>query len=130
LWQVAVNELVVLLQKRIEHFEQLRMRAAALTATTLLASAVLALFIVRCITTPIGKLTAATSAAAQQGDLTQKVEVKTKDEVGQLTGAFNKMIDSLHGMVVQVQQSGIQVNTAATEIAATSKEQQATANEI
>jgi len=130
LWQVAVNELDVLLQMRIAHYQYSRNRVFTLTLLALFVSSVLAFYIVRCITAPIGKLTWATTAAAQHGDLTQRVEVKTKDEMGVLSGAFNKMIEGLHGIIVQVQQSGIQVNTAATEIAATSKEQQATASEI
>ena len=130
LWQVAVGELDTLLQKRIAHFQAVRTRASTITLGALLASSILAFFIIRFIRAPISRLTAATSAAAGQGDLTQRVTVTTKDEVGELGHAFNKMIESLHSIVGQVQQSGIQVNTAATEIAATSKQQQATANEI
>src|SRR5205823_10174988 len=72
LWQVAVNELDVLLQKRIAHYESSRNRDFTLTLLALLSSSLLAFFIVRCITIPIGKLTRATTAAAEHGDLTQK----------------------------------------------------------
>ena len=41
-----------------------------------------------------------------------------------------RLMKAIHSLIQQVQQSGIQVNSSATEIAATSKQQQATATEI
>ena len=64
------------------------------------------------------------------GDFRQRVEISRRDELGMLGEGINKMADDLTGLIGQVQQSGIQVNSSATEIAATSKQQQATATEI
>lgn len=66
----------------------------------------------------------------RQGDFTQRVELKRKDEFGILGDGLNRVADDLSGLVGQVQRSGIQVNMTSTEIGATAKEQQSTANEI
>ena len=47
-----------------------------------------------------------------------------------LGNAVAKMVASLSALVGEVHKSGIQVNTSVTEIAATSRQQQATASEI
>ena len=40
-----------------------------------------------------------------KGDLTERIEVKSKDEIGQLGIAFNEMQDSLRGLVQEVEQN-------------------------
>ena len=50
----------------------------------------LGIFLSRTITRPIRELTQATHAVSQ-GDLSQQVPVRTKDELGELANAFNKM---------------------------------------
>jgi len=50
----------------------------------------LGIFLSRTITRPIRELTQATHAVSQ-GDLSQQVPVRTKDELGELASAFNKM---------------------------------------
>ncbi|MES2178668.1 MAG: methyl-accepting chemotaxis protein [Gemmatimonadota bacterium] len=64
------------------------------------------------------------------GDFRQRVRIVRRDELGTLGEGINRMADDLTSLIGQVQQSGIQVNSSATEIAATSKQQQATATEI
>lgn len=50
----------------------------------------LGIFLSRTITRPIRELTRATHAVSE-GDLSQKVEIRSKDELGELGNAFNKM---------------------------------------
>jgi len=54
----------------------------------------LGIFLSRTITRPIRELTQATHAVSQ-GDLSQQVPVRTKDELGNLANAFNKMSSEL-----------------------------------
>jgi signal transduction histidine kinase len=54
----------------------------------------LGIFLSRTITHPIRELTEATHAMSQ-GDLSQQVPVRTKDELGELATAFNKMSTEL-----------------------------------
>src|SRR5207249_4131831 len=53
-----------------------------------------------------------------------------RDSYPQVREQRERLLAELSQQVGLVQQSGIQVNTAATEIAATAREQQSTANEI
>jgi signal transduction histidine kinase len=58
------------------------------------AAVVLALAFARGILRPVGALTAA-ARRMEQGDLSQRVRVSSRDEIGQLAHAFNGMADSL-----------------------------------
>jgi signal transduction histidine kinase len=61
---------------------------AGLAAT--LVALVLGVILARTLTRPLGELTAATRAMAQ-GDLEQRVPVRSQDELGELATAFNQM---------------------------------------
>jgi len=64
-----------------------------------------------------------------KGDLTQRLEFGRHDEFGLLIKGFNQMVNYLRDLVAQIQQSGIQVTSSITELAATNKQQEVTANE-
>ncbi|MGQ4647055.1 CHASE3 domain-containing protein [Lyngbya aestuarii] len=59
------------------------------------------------------------------GDLTSKIEATSNDELGKLLTAFGGMTQSLNSLIRQVQQSGIQITTSTTEIAASGRELEA-----
>jgi len=94
-----------------------------------LVALVCAVILVRLIEQGFSRLMSV-AAVMSAGDFRQRVEILRRDEMGMLGEGINKMADDLTGLIGQVQQSGIQVNSSATEIAATSKQQQATATEI
>ncbi len=60
--------------------------------------------------------------AQGEGDLTQRLEVKSNDEIGDMAKWFNTFVDKLHSVIGQVKTSTEQVTTAAQEISATSEE--------
>jgi signal transduction histidine kinase/CheY-like chemotaxis protein len=64
-------------------------------------SMLLALSLGRVLTAPIARLTAAVQGIASRRDLETRVEVRTRDEVGQLTGAFNEMLGELDSALVR-----------------------------
>ncbi len=66
----------------------------------------------------------------RRGDFTQRLELKNDDEFGVLGDGLNRLADDLSSLVGQVQRSGLQVNTTATQIAATATAQQTTVKEI
>ncbi len=94
-----------------------------------LVAIVCAWLLVRVIQTGLARLMSVTGVMSA-GDFRQRVAITHRDELGMLGEGINRMADDLTGLIGQVQQSGIQVNSSATEIAATSKQQQATATEI
>ena len=63
-------------------------------AAAAVVALVLALFLSRRILRPVAALTSA-ARAMEQGDLSQRVQVKSRDEVGELGSAFNAMAGSL-----------------------------------
>src|SRR5882757_2208354 len=94
-----------------------------------LVSAVFAFWITRSITLPLLRAVQ-TAQQVAGGDLAVHIEVRSRDETGQLLAALQNMLQSLAKIVGAVQNSGIQVNSSVTAMAATGKEQQATASEI
>ena len=60
--------------------------------------------------------------AVEEGDLTQKVEVHSQDEVGQLEQHFNLMLTKLNSILVNVDKSTVHMSQSAFQIAAISKE--------
>jgi len=74
--------------------------AAVLVAVAALVAAAL---LSRQLVGPLRKLTAASEAMAA-GDLSQRVEVRTRDEIGELARAFNGMARDLEAADVQRQQ--------------------------
>jgi len=75
-----------------------------------------------------GRVRGAAQAADRiaRGDLTQAiVESANRDETGQLMRSMHSMDSNLNSLVGNVKQAGIRLNSTATEIAATSKQQEA-----
>jgi methyl-accepting chemotaxis protein len=62
----------------------------------LLVSVVIAWWMARTIARPVMKLADMAQEVAQ-GDVSQKIDIQSSDEVGKLAGAFNEMIDYLQG---------------------------------
>src|SRR5437588_3748222 len=59
---------------------------------------VIALRVAQSITSPLEQLTAVSSQIARSGDLDQKVEISSSDEVGELARTFNDLVDYLREM--------------------------------
>ena len=82
---------------------------------------------------PLGAKIAGVVEVAEKistGDLTTSVrDTGEQDEVGKLETAFSKMTENLNSLIRQVQQSGIQITSSATQIAASGKELEATITE-
>ncbi|WP_455200636.1 HAMP domain-containing protein, partial [Kaarinaea lacus] len=60
---------------------------------------------------------------AAEGDLTGSVTIEGDDAISKLARGVQLMVANLNSLVSQVQRSGIQVTSSATEIAATAKQQ-------
>ncbi|WP_018683739.1 methyl-accepting chemotaxis protein [Actinokineospora enzanensis] len=72
--------------------------AIILLSVGLVASVAVGLLITRSITKPMRGLSAALEGVAD-GDLTQNVEVSSRDEVGRMATALNKAVDSMREIV-------------------------------
>ncbi|RII26577.1 MAG: hypothetical protein CXR31_09155 [Geobacter sp.] len=79
--------------------------------------ALLAIFIARSIANPMIKGVAFAQIVAA-GDLSQTLEVRSKDEVGDLANALNAMVEKLREMIGKIRDSSNQVASASDEISA------------
>ncbi len=94
----------------------------------LLASILIAGFIAHSVSTPLANMAVFIPKVAE-GDLSRKVAVNSTDELGVVGRAINSMVDKLAMLIIKVQESGIHLSSALTQLAASSKEQEATAAE-
>ena len=83
--------------------------------------------VVRGIVAPTTKLIDRMQDMAEgASDLTRRVEVDSRDEIGQLSGFINAVIHRIHDLIARIRVATIQLNSTATEIAASASEQQGT----
>lgn len=82
-----------------------------------LIGAVLVFFIILSIIRPIKELRVQANNI-KDGDLTQTIEIKTKDEIGQLGLAFNEMQESLKTLVTKIEQNAELVAASAEQLTA------------
>ncbi|MDW7551218.1 methyl-accepting chemotaxis protein [Pseudoalteromonas sp. McH1-7] len=113
----------------------------AMTLTILILSAVLiAIFVVlanyisKLISAPIVEVSDGLTEISQGGgDLTQRLDIKTKDETGKLATSFNQFLNLIAELVAQINECAQQVNETSKQTAsqsdqltgATSQQQQA-----
>ncbi|REG78463.1 methyl-accepting chemotaxis protein [Marinomonas pollencensis] len=69
------------------------------------------------ILTPIYSLQrAATELAQGEGNLTKRLEVRSQDEIGQLSSSFNLFLDKVHGIMIQVSSLSTKLNQIANQL--------------
>ncbi len=83
-------------------------------------AAVCAFWVTRSITRPLGQAVGVANRLAE-GDLTVKVEVRSKDETGQLLAAMRNMVDKLSQVVGEVTSSAHALAGASEEVSATAQ---------
>jgi len=81
----------------------------------MLIAILLGLFISKIIGTPIKKLSAAAELIAE-GDLNIKIDIDTKDEVGNLAVSFSKMADNLNDVMTNISIAAEQVASGSRQV--------------
>lgn len=95
-----------------------------------LIAGMIGFLIIRDLITALRQLMGSAQRVAN-GDLTDTdLDTSRRDEIGGLSGSVTAMVRSLRDLISDVQRSGIQINTSATEISATSRQQHTTATEV
>lgn len=108
---------------------KIRNTGIAFTIGGILLAALAGIFAAGFLTRPIREMVAATDRLAS-GDLTVKVNVTARDELGQLAQAFNTMVDNLQSLIRGVMNTADQVAASAQELSATSVEAERAINQI
>ena len=104
--------------------DRLKGVVVGVTVGVVLLIVVAALLLSRGITQPITRLNAAVRRIVQEGDLTQTLEVRSTDEVGELAESFSQMVDNLRASTRSLQ-SGTRVLTdTVAELTRTAEQQE------
>jgi methyl-accepting chemotaxis protein len=89
----------------------------------LVLSALLAFLVSRTLTGPVREVVDTIRDIAQGGgDLTKRLPIHGKNEIGELSEWFNTFADKLHSIISQVSNSSIQLASSASELQSTSHE--------
>lgn len=122
---------LVVKQDRSEAYATLiRLRAivGGLLAVTVLGVIAAALTIARSLSRPVLAAVEVANKVAS-GDLTPQIDMKARGEIGTLVRAIGTMTGDLRSLIGRIQKSSISLMSTATEIAATSKQQEQTVHE-
>jgi methyl-accepting chemotaxis protein len=92
---------------------QVLLAAAAIGIPLLFASYY---FFRRTVSRPLSRMVSQLQYVAE-GDLTRRLVVESGDEFGQIGHAFNRMLESFHGVIIQVRQSATQTAEASRQLA-------------
>lgn len=99
------------------------------TLIAIVIAALVGIFVAGVITRPIGELVEVTRKLAE-GDLTAKVRVTAKDEMGQLGAAFNAMAEHLQQLIKGVIHNSDQIAASSQELSATASEADRATNQV
>jgi methyl-accepting chemotaxis protein len=96
---------------------------------SLVVSLIVAIIVSRIVTRPIKTVVEKLNELSNNdGDLTARITITSKDEIGKLATAFNTMIGNIQGIIKQVQTTTVEVASSAEELFA-SAEQNTSATE-
>jgi signal transduction histidine kinase len=94
-WAAAQSELNGLLQKRIDGLVKMMRWSLALTGALAALSIIIAVMTHRHIVRPLERLENVASTVRETKDYSLRVDYTSKNEIGQLTAAFNDMLSEL-----------------------------------
>jgi methyl-accepting chemotaxis protein len=83
----------------------------------------IAFFMGALITGPIVQLRRVTERIVLAGDLTQKIEVRSRDEIGQLATTFAKMVERLRSVPINMRASATKLSETVQRLTASTAEQ-------
>lgn len=89
----------------------------------LLLSVAIGFLVIRAITKPLRGMNAQMREIADgRGDLSREIVVRSKDEIAELAGNFNRMLRNLRGILNQAQDTAIQVASSSEELTASAEQ--------
>ena len=92
--------------------------AAVVSILTFIAALFAAYLFSASITRPIQRLAETIGLIDKNSDLSLRIELKSKDELGEMAKSFNKMLEKLHTSMREVSNSTSQLAAAAEELSA------------
>ena len=89
-----------------------------ITAIGLVVSLLFGFLVRRSITAPVDDLVVMSKDIAQgEGDLTKRIKVAGKDELGDLSGWFNMFLERLNNLVIEIKKHASNITVSSQEMA-------------
>lgn len=111
----VIDELDILLEKRIESMETDRNITFIIALIVLAVSSVVAWLIQKAITTPLSSMVSFADSLSH-GDFTHNTGLNQKDEIGLLANALDSMRNELKGIVSNLSATSTQINSTSNEL--------------
>ena len=96
-------------------FQKVLIISIGVLAAAVVFSLLISFFMTKLITAPINK-TIEVIENVSKGDLTQRVDVVSNDEIGEMSRHFNAFVEKLHQAIVHVARSSDDVSSAANTL--------------
>jgi methyl-accepting chemotaxis protein len=128
LWNAILIELEVMLQNRIQNETRTMARSLALAVIASLAAFIIVIMTASGITRSTNTLKGLFKRL-EGNDLSFTAEARSEDEMGELTAAFNRFLQTLRAAFVSFGRSASMVSTSVFDLSASAKEITTTANE-
>jgi len=122
--QTAVDEIVSVTKKSIENSNKSsRMTGITVALVGLALMLLLGTLVIIAIVKPIkNSVTMLRDIAEGEGDLTSRLEIKSRDEIGELAHWFNQFIGKVQSIIIDISTQVNQLNSAATNLSELSDE--------
>jgi len=105
--------------------------SAFVVGVAVIASIMIAVIISRMITVPIYEVVKKLKDLSNsEGDLSSRLIIKSKDEIGELAEAFNLMIGNIHNMIKQLKELTVEVASSSEQLLASAEQSSQASNQI
>lgn len=126
-----VNEGETLYKEDMASYHKAFVFMVALIILSAVLSFAVGIIVSNSVTKPIARVVDMLRDIAKgEGDLTKRIEITGKDEIGELASWFNIFIDKLHSIISQVTNNTIRVASAAGQLSSTSEQMAAGFEEV
>ncbi|MBZ0092691.1 MAG: MCP four helix bundle domain-containing protein [Sulfuricellaceae bacterium] len=107
-------------QEAIDQYQNARTLMLVLSGIALALAGVIAFWVTRSITKPLDDAVLVANQLAE-GDLTARIEVRSKDETGMLLAAMQSMVGKLSEIITEVRSASDNLSSASEEVSATAQ---------
>jgi methyl-accepting chemotaxis protein len=112
-------------QEGTEQAQRASVQARTLILSTMIAGSVLsviaALLLSRSVILPITRIITRIAEIKASNDMTRRVEVTSRDEVGKLAQAFNEMVQTLHDVICEVKSGTFGIDAGGAQVSSASQ---------
>jgi methyl-accepting chemotaxis protein len=114
-------------EEELSSFRATLLSLVGLGAVGALIAVAVAFLLVRRVTGPLRQLTAATARVVAEGDFRGTLEVRSRDEIGELATSFGRMMDQLREILLVLDASAAELEHAASQLSTDAAAQNRTA---